>query len=134
DTNHAAENWSDGIPGPHDTALITASGSLVVNLDDEREIANLFIEGSGTQLDIDTGGSLKILNMLEDSGAIIVGPVDDGGFDPSLKVYGEAHILSGGSISAHGRQSCVDFYRDFVEVAGSLRAEDDATIAFHHAK
>ena len=109
-------------------------GHLVVDLNHHEEIANLFIGDYRTELDIDTGGSLKILNMLEDSGAIIVGPVDDGGFDPSLKVYGETHILSGGSISAHGRQSFVDFYRDFVEVAGSLRAEDDATIAFHHAK
>jgi hypothetical protein len=138
DWNNPA-NWSAGVPGPHDTAAIEAaglidSGHLVVDLDHHEEVANLFIGDYRTELDIDTGGSLKILNMLEDTGAIIVGPVDDGGFDPSLKVYGEAHILSGGSISAHGRQSFVDFYRDFVEVAGSLRAEDDATIAFHHAK
>ena len=126
-------------PGPHDTALIEAnglvdSGSLVVDLDDKQEVANLFIGDDHTELDIDTGGSLKILNMLEDSGAIVVGPTGEGGSDPSLKVHGSAYILSGGSISAHGKQSFVDFYRDFVEVAGSLRAEDDATVSFRDAK
>src|SRR5262249_38865065 len=87
-------NWSAGVPGPHDTAVIEAaglidSGHLVVDLDDHEEVANLFVGDYRTELDIDTGGSLKVLNMLEDSGAIIVGPVDDSGFDPSLKVYGE---------------------------------------------
>ena len=99
---------------------LVGSGSLVVDLDDKQEVANLFIGDDHTELDIDTGGSLKILNMLEDSGAIVVGPTGEGGSDPSLKVHGSAYILSGGSISAHGKQSFVDFYRDFVEVAGSL--------------
>ncbi len=141
DANNAAENWSAGIPGPHDTALIDAtdlglvdSGHLVVDLDDKQEVANLIIGDNNTELDIDTGGSLKILNMLEDSGAIVVGPTGEDVGDPSLRVHGSAYILSGGSITAHGEQSFVDFYRDFVEVAGSLRAEDDATVSFHDAK
>ena len=72
--------------GVFEATCLVASGSLVVDLDDKQEVANLFIGDDHTELDIDTGGSLKILNMLENSGAIVVGPTEHAGIDPCMKV------------------------------------------------
>ena len=103
--NWTDEHWSgDAPPTSSDTAEITSSGSVLVNIE-ETSIGNLIIDCNAS-LDIDGGGSLTVLNALDDSGAITVDPVENSAY---FEVDGPARVESGGSITSDGNDATVDF-------------------------
>ncbi len=130
-----SEDWSTGVPGQLNTAEIeasdiTTSGStVVVTLDGHETVGNLVIGGYG-ELDIRDGGSLVVLNALDDSGLINVSSIS---FDPYLQVDGPVRVDSSGEIDAQGRFATVDFFHDEVGNAGGIAAYDGGTVQFDGA-
>lgn len=72
---YGATNWSDGVPGRTDTALIDASGSYVVAITAGVDIKNLIVD-AGAKLSLGVGSPFAVEGDAINNGNIGTGSVD----------------------------------------------------------
>lgn len=72
---YGATNWSDGVPGSTDTALIDASGSYVVTTTADVDIKNLVVD-AGATLSLGVGSPFVVEGDAINNGNIATGSVD----------------------------------------------------------
>jgi hypothetical protein len=121
-------NWSAGSPpAAADTVEIFASGSLVLDLGESEQVANLEFGAANVTIDITEHGSLTVTNALDDGGVLKVGT--GGHFDAT----GPAKVEGQGKVLVSGHDASAVFSDDQVGNGGTISAANRGAIFFDGA-